>query len=174
MRKNTAIIAAIITILFLAVCTASCRLQTETTVKNDNNDVTSSTQTTSPPESTAENNSEPGNAGKKDNNDLEITKIDETDPAKGEYFIYAVLISLNEKNKTIEVEQLINEPNEKEIEPVVTLADNCQVVKIILDMQTQEETFYKISLTDIKLNSEIGIIFNSDNKARAIILQELK
>ncbi len=45
--------------------------------------------------------------------------VEDADPQKGEYFVYAVLKSIDIQNNKITVEQLINEPNEKEISPEV-------------------------------------------------------
>lgn len=104
----------------------------------------------------------------------EDLKIKETNPAEGEYFVYAILKSIDAGNNTITVEQLINEPNEKEINPEVTLGQDCQVVRIVLEQATEKETITEINLSDIGINNEIGIIFKSDNTARAIIFQEIK
>ena len=99
--------------------------------------------------------------------------IEDTDPQKGEYFVNAILKSIDINNNTIIVEQLINEPNEKEISPVVKLSESCKIVKVILERQSEKETVSEISLHSIKPGSEIGIIFKSDNTARAIIYQEI-
>jgi hypothetical protein len=99
--------------------------------------------------------------------------VEDTDPQKGEYFVYAILKSIDLKNNKITVEQLINEPNEKEISPEVTLSDGCKIVKVILERPDEKETVTEITLASIKLGSEIGIIFKSDNTARAIIYQEI-
>jgi len=130
--------------------------QTTTTIAEDNEG--ESAQTTEP---AADNETE----------DLEIK---ETNPAEGEYFVYAILKSIDIQNNTIIVEQLINEPNEKEIQPEVTLGQDCQIVKIVLEQATEKETLTEINLNDISINSEIGIIFKSDNTARAILSQEIK
>ncbi len=104
----------------------------------------------------------------------EDLKIKETNPSEGEYFVYAILKSINIQESTIIVEQLINEPNEREIKPEVTLEQDCQIFRIVLEQATEKETITLISLSDIEINSEIGIIFNSDNNARAILFQEVK
>ena len=99
--------------------------------------------------------------------------VEDTDPQKGEYFVYAILKSIDVKNNKIIVEQLINEPNEKEISPEVKLSDDCKIVKVVLERPDEKETISVISLDSIKPGSEIGIIFKSDNTARAIIYQEI-
>lgn len=99
--------------------------------------------------------------------------IEDTDPQKGEYFVYAILKSIDIKNNKITVEQLINEPNEKEIFPEVTLSGDCKIIKVILERPDEKETVTEITLDSIQLGSEIGIIFKSDNTARAIIYQEI-
>jgi hypothetical protein len=99
--------------------------------------------------------------------------IEDTDPQKGEYFVYSILKSIDIKNNVIIVEQLINGPNEKEISPEVKLSDGCKVVKVILEKPAEKETVTEISIESIKPGSEIGIIFKSDNTARAIIYQEI-
>ena len=99
--------------------------------------------------------------------------VEDTDPQKGEYFVYAILKSIDVKNNMIIVEQLINEPNEKEISPEVKLSEGCKIVKVILERPEEKETVSEITLDSIKPGSEIGIIFKSDNTARAIIYQEI-
>ena len=99
--------------------------------------------------------------------------VEDTDPQKGEYFVNAILKSIDVKNNMIIVEQLINEPDEKEISPEVTLSNDCKIVKVILERPEEKETVSEITLESIKLGSEIGIIFTSDNTARAIIYQEI-
>lgn len=99
--------------------------------------------------------------------------IEDADPTKGEYFVYAILKSIDLINNKITVEQLINEPNEKEISPEVTLSEDCKIVKVILERPDEKETVIEITLDSINLGSEIGIIFKSDNTARAIIYQEI-
>ena len=99
--------------------------------------------------------------------------IKDTDPNKGEYFVNAILKSIDVKNNIITVEQLINEPNQKEISPEVKLSNDCKIIKVILERPGEKETVTEITLDSIKLGSEIGIIFKSDNTARAIIYQEI-
>ena len=99
--------------------------------------------------------------------------VGDTDPQKGEYFVNATLKSIDVKNNKITVEQLINEPNEKVIPPEVTLSGDCKIIKVILERPDEKETVSEIILDSIKLGSEIGIIFKSDNTARAIIYQEI-
>ena len=99
--------------------------------------------------------------------------VGDTDPQKGEYFVNAILKSIAVKNNIITVEQLINGPNEKEISPEVKLSEECKIVKVILERPEEKETVSEITLDSIKLGSEIGIIFKSDNTARAIIYQEI-
>ena len=99
--------------------------------------------------------------------------IEDTDPQKGEYFVNAILKSIDVKNNMIIVGQLVNEPNEKEISPVVKLSADCKIVKVILERPEEKESVSEITLDSIKLGSEIGIIFKSDNTARAIIYQEI-
>jgi hypothetical protein len=106
-----------------------------------------------------------------DNQSAKIIK--DTDPQKGEYFVNAILKSIDVKNNKIIVEQLINEPNGEEIPPEVNLSAGCKIVKIILERPEEKETVSEITLESIKLGSEIGIIFKSDNTARAIIYQEI-
>jgi len=97
----------------------------------------------------------------------------DTDPGKGEYFVYAILNSIDKENNIIVVKQLINEPNEKVIDPEVNLASDCKVIKVILEIPGEKESILEIKLFDIVLGSEIGIIFKSDNTARAVIYQEI-
>jgi hypothetical protein len=99
--------------------------------------------------------------------------VENADPQKGEYFVNAVLKIIDIKNNKITVEQLINEPDEKEISPEVKLSEDCKIVKVILERPDEKETVSEITLGSIKLGSEIGIIFQSDNTARAIIYQEI-
>ena len=106
-----------------------------------------------------------------DNQSVKI--IEDTDPQKGEYFVNAILKSIDVKNNMIIVEQLVNEPNEKEISPEVKLSADCKIVKVILERPEEKESVSEITLDSIKLGGEIGIIFKSDNIARAIIYQEI-
>ena len=100
-----------------------------------------------------------------------------TDPGAGEYFVNALLkeivLSASSSSRTIKVEQLINEPDAKKINPEVKLANDCKFVKIILERPSEKETITEINLEDIPIGSEIGIIFNSDNTAKTIISQEI-
>ncbi|MCL5073894.1 MAG: Gmad2 immunoglobulin-like domain-containing protein [Actinobacteria bacterium] len=99
--------------------------------------------------------------------------VEEADPQKGEYFVNATLKNIDLNNNKITVIQLINEPNEKVISPEVTLSKDCKIIKVILERPGEKETVTEITLDSIKLGSEIGIIFKSDNTARAIIYQEI-
>jgi len=72
------------------------------------------------------------------------------------------------------VEQLINDPDEIIIEPQVTLSKDYKVVKSILDIEAGEEKTTDITLTDIPLGSEIGILFNKEGTAELIIYQVLE
>ena len=106
--------------------------------------------------------------------DNQLAKIvADADPQKGEYFVNATLKSIDVKNNIITVEQLINGPDEKKISPEVKLSNDCKIVKVVLERPSEKETVSEISLDSIKLDSEIGIIFKSDNTARAIIYQEI-
>ena len=99
--------------------------------------------------------------------------VPDADPAKGEYFVYAILKSIDTENNIIIVEQLINEPNEKVIKSEVLLAPDCKVIKVILEMPDEKESILEIKLLDIPIGAEIGIIFKSNNTARAVIYQEI-
>ena len=125
-------------------------------------------------ESSSEQTEESDSDGTEPENVEETGKIiPETDPSKGEYFAYAILKEIDAAGSMIVVEQLINEPNEKEITPEVKLAADCRVVKIVLVRPQEKETVTEISIEDISIGSEIGIIFNSDDTARAVIYQEI-
>ena len=99
--------------------------------------------------------------------------VPDTDPQKGEYFVYAILKSINTENNIIIVKQLVNEPNKKVIKPEVLLAPDCKVIKVTLEMPDEKESILEIKLSDIALGAEIGIIFKSDNTTRAVIYQEI-
>ena len=99
--------------------------------------------------------------------------VKDTDPSKGEYFAGAILKQADLSNNRIIVEQLINEPNEKIISPEVTLSGDCKIIKIILKRPEEKEIISEISLEEIAAGSEIGIIFQADGTARAIIYQEI-
>ena len=53
------------------------------------------------------------------------------------------------------------------------MSKDCKIIKVILERPGEKETVTEITLDSIKLGSEIGIIFKSDNTARAIIYQEI-
>jgi hypothetical protein len=99
--------------------------------------------------------------------------IEGADPQKGEYFVYAIFKDIDIKNNRITVEQLVNEPNEKDISHVVTISDSCKIVKVVLERTDEKEMVIAIALGSIKLGSEIGIIFKPDNKVRVIIFQKI-
>ena len=54
--------------------------------------------------------------------------VEDTDPQKGEYFVNAILKDIDIENNKIIVEQLMNEPNEKEISPEVKLSEDCKMI----------------------------------------------
>jgi hypothetical protein len=69
---------------------------------------------------------------------------------------------------------LINDPSDKEIDPVVPLEKDCLFGKARYSQKQDgsgqtSEVFEKISIDDIKSGSEIGILFTADNKARAVL-----
>ncbi len=99
-------------------------------------------------------------------------EIIETDPLKGEYFIYAILEEIYAEDNLIRVKQLINDASDREIDPIVPLEKDCLIVKVMYsqdqDGQTSE-VLEKINIEDIETGSEIGIIFTADDKARAVL-----
>lgn len=95
----------------------------------------------------------------------------EEDTSEGEYFTGAILESIDIDNNKIVVTQLINDPDEKIIEPEVVLSPDYRVVKSILDIEAGEEEYSDITLEDIPPGSEIGILFNEDDTADLIIYQ---
>ncbi|MBN2072319.1 MAG: Gmad2 immunoglobulin-like domain-containing protein [Actinobacteria bacterium] len=98
--------------------------------------------------------------------------VEDCDPIKGEYFAGAILLGIDNKNNIITVKQLFNEPNEKTISPDVALSEDCKIVKSILIREPEEkEIVSEITLDEIPVGSEIGILFKPDNTARAIIYQ---
>ena len=99
--------------------------------------------------------------------------IKNTDWKKGEYFVSAILKNIGINSNVITIEQLINEPDGIEISPEVKLSKECKIVKAVLERPGEKETVTQIPLDSIKPGSEIGIIFKSDNTARAIIFQEI-
>ncbi|HAX18437.1 MAG TPA: hypothetical protein DCY00_07585 [Actinobacteria bacterium] len=168
-KKFLTLVIMLVFALLMTSCISEEGKKNEIT---DNNSATSS-QTTVISEETEKENIQTTETTIADDEKKDL-EIKETNPAEGEYFVYAILKNIDKQNNTITVEQLINEPNEKEIQPDVVLSDECQIIKIVLEKSTEKETFTEISLDDIVINSEIGIIFRSDNTARAVILQEIK
>ncbi|MHB1346489.1 MAG: hypothetical protein ACYCXK_03260 [Candidatus Humimicrobiaceae bacterium] len=174
MRKTTtAIIIAIFLLSSLAIFGFGCKKSqaglTSETIKEDDNSKVSATdssilETTTQPE-TEKNTSETSNSKY------------EANPDAGEYFVNAllkeILLSASSSSRTIIVEQLINDPDEKNINPEVKLANDCEFINIILERPSEKETITEINLEDIPIGSEIGIIFNSENYAKTIISQEI-
>lgn len=100
-------------------------------------------------------------------------QVQEIRPLEGEYFVYAILKSKGDN--LIVVDQLINEPNEKIIDPEVRLAEGFKVYRSILIRTEDSEKQYtkEISLKDVATETEIGIVFTKDNLARTIISFEM-
>ena len=173
-KTIVAIIIAIFLLSSLTLFGFGCKkIQEPTTSKNieskeESNEVSTTTTTIS--ETTTQSETT------KSTSDTSNSKY-ETDPGAGEYFVYAILkeivLSSSSSSRTIKVEQLINGPDEKIINPEVKLANDCKFVKIILERPSEKETITEINLEDISIGSEIGIIFNSDNTAKTIISQEI-
>jgi len=98
----------------------------------------------------------------------------EINASGGEYMVSALLKAVDTAGNAITVEQLINEPDKKIIEPGVKLASGYKVYKSILVRVDEGEKEYtaEISIGEIPLNTEIGIGFTKDNLAKIIISQE--
>jgi len=165
-KTIVAIIIAIFLLSSLTIFGFGCKktqvnVTSETITEEDNSKVS---ETTTQPKTT------------KNTSDMSNSKY-ETDLGAGEYFVNALLkeivLSANSSSRTIKVEQLINEPDAKKINPEVKLANDCKFVKIILERPSEKETITEINLEDIPIGSEIGIVFNSDNTAKTIISQEI-
>jgi hypothetical protein len=159
--------------LIFALSATSCLNADFKESESISDETTTSIQATTISEDSAEESVQTSEPEIEDDENKEL-EIKETNPAEGEYFVYAILKNIDIKNNKILVEQLINEPNEKEIQPEVKLAQDCQIIRIVLEQSTGTESITEINLSDIAVNSEIGIIFNSDNTARAIISQEIE
>ena len=101
-------------------------------------------------------------------------EVEELKPAEGEYMVSALLKGMNLEARTLKVEQLINEPNEKIIDPVVSLASDCKAYKSILVISDAEMKEYtkEISIREIPLGTEIALGFTKDYLVRIIISQE--
>ena len=111
--------------------------------------------------------------GTVDENGEDQEAVEESVP-EGEYFTGAILKSIDIENNKIIVEQLINDPDEKIIEPEVRLSEDYKVVKSILDIESGEEKSTDTTLEDVPLGSEIGILFNKNDTAKLIIYQVLE
>jgi len=101
----------------------------------------------------------------------EDKEIDKEDSRQEEYFTEAILKSIDIENNIIIVEQLINDPDEKIIDPEIILSEDYKVIKSILDIEKGEEEIIDITLADIPAESEIGILFNENDTAEVIIYQ---
>jgi len=116
----------------------------------------------------------PGGVEVEENGESEETGSDTEDREEisGEtYFVNAILKSIDMANNMIVVEQLINDPDETIIEPEVKLSPDYKVVRSDLDMEKSDEKYTDITLEDIPLESEIGIMFGGDGRAELIIYQ---
>jgi len=106
-----------------------------------------------------------------ENKEDEDKEIDKEDSHQGEYFTEAILKNIDIGNNIIIVEQLINDPDEKIIDPEIILSEDYKVIKSILDIEEGEEKIIDITLDDIPAGSEIGILFNENDTAELIIYQ---
>ncbi len=116
----------------------------------------------------------PGGGDVEENGESEETGSDteEGEDISGEtYFVNAILKSIDMANNMIVVEQLINDPDETIIEPEVKLSPDYKVVRSELDMEKSDEKYTDITLEDIPIDSEIGIMFGGDGRAELIIYQ---
>ncbi|MFO7929281.1 MAG: hypothetical protein R6U35_06420 [Candidatus Humimicrobiaceae bacterium] len=95
--------------------------------------------------------------------------IQEPDP-ENEFFVNAILKSVDTGSNTITIEQLINEPNEQEVDPNLALAGNYKAyITVVVRDNGENEYIKEVSLSEIPLGVEVGIIVNQDKQARAII-----
>lgn len=88
-----------------------------------------------------------------------------------EYFVSAILKGVDLENEVIFIEQLINDPDGKIIEPEVVLSPDYKVVRSELKLEDSEEKYTDIILDEIPLESEIGIMLGGDGMAKLIIYQ---
>jgi len=121
-------------------------------------------------EDTREDGSEPGEENIEEEYESDEDSNDEDTPGYG-YFVSAILKRIDLDNNMILIEQLINDPDEKIIEPEVMLSQDYKVVRSDLNMEDSDEKYTDITLQDIPLESEIGIMFSGDDKAQLIIYQ---
>ncbi len=89
----------------------------------------------------------------------------------GETFVYAILEWADYENKIIGIQQLINEPHEEEVGPQVTLAEGYRVQMSVVERHEDGEDEYIVDITlqDVPIGEEIGIILNEQGLARAIV-----
>jgi len=75
----------------------------------------------------------------------------------------AVLKSVDLDNGAITIEQLINEPNEPEIGSNLKLDEDCKVIRIVVIRDKEEKEYSRdISLKEVAIGSEIGIMFEKN------------
>ncbi len=95
--------------------------------------------------------------------------IQEPEP-ETEFFVNAILKSVDAGSNTITIEQLINEPNVQEVGPNLTLAENYKTyITVVVRNNGENEYIKEVSLSKIPLGVEVGIIVDQDKQTRAII-----
>lgn len=96
----------------------------------------------------------------------EEQSVADTDPGSDivEGYVYpAILKSVDINNNAVTVEQLINEPDQAEIGNNLKLAPDYTVRRIVVIRNGGEKEYSKdITLAEVVMNSEVGIIFKND------------
>lgn len=94
----------------------------------------------------------------------EFKAIPPARPQDGELFVEGQVERVVVGEKTLYIQQLINEPNAQEIDPEVKIADDA-IIHVIAD--GKEENFL---LDDIGKGDYVGLIINKEGLARAVIV----
>jgi len=87
----------------------------------------------------------------------------ECDYLNGEIFVYGMITKIDYENKTIEIEQHIDD-NTVEITPVLTVKDD-----VVIILQRNNEAM-NIDFEDLKCGDVLGAVINKDGMVRGIIM----
>lgn len=87
----------------------------------------------------------------------------ECDYLNGEIFVYGMITKIDYENKTIEIEQHIDD-NSREVTPTLSIRED-----VIILLQRNDKTM-NIDFSDLKCGDVLGGVIDKDNFIRGIIL----
>lgn len=87
----------------------------------------------------------------------------ECDYLNGEIFVYGMITKIDHENKTIEIEQHIDD-NSREVTPLLSIRED-----VIILLQRNDKTM-NIDFSDLKCGDILGAVIDKDNFIRGIII----